>query len=66
MNILKLKGKMVEKGLNAESLANATGVSRATIYRKLDDSERFTIGEAKIIKEVLELITEEAHEIFLA
>lgn len=66
MNILKLKGKMVEKGINAESLANATGVSRATIYRKLDDSEKITIGEAKIIKEVLELSNEEAHEIFLA
>ena len=65
MNILKLRGKIVEKGINVETLANNINIDRATLYRKLNDGERFTIGEALRIKDVLNLSVEEACSIFL-
>jgi plasmid maintenance system antidote protein VapI len=64
MEILKLKGKMVEKGCSPEALAEKIGVDRSTIYRKLGCGEKFTIGEAQKIKNVLDLSNEEATAIF--
>lgn len=64
MNIPKLKGKMVEKGINVETLAKKLKMDRSTLYRKLDAAERFTIGDAQKIKTELELTTEEATSIF--
>lgn len=64
MKILKLRGKMVEKGMNVGSLASAMNIDRATLYRKLNDSEKFTVGEVAKINDVLELTKEEAYDIF--
>lgn len=64
MKILKLRGKMVERGMNVETLASIMGIDRATLYRKLSDGEKFTIGDAKKIKAALMLTNEEANEIF--
>lgn len=64
MDIAKLKGKLVEKGMNVETLAGLIGSERSTMYRKLNNAEKITIGEAKKIKEVLEIPTEEAVAIF--
>ena len=65
MNINKLKGIIVENGLNVEQLAGAIGIDRATLYRKLNEFEKITIGEAIKIKGVLQLNDEDACEIFL-
>lgn len=65
MNINKLKGKIVEKEMNVESLAAIIGVDRSSLYRKLNNGEKLTIGEAIKIKSALELSNEEACEIFL-
>jgi plasmid maintenance system antidote protein VapI len=64
MKVLKLRGKMVEKGMNVEALAVEIGVDRATLYRKLRSYEKITIGEALKIKSALDLTNEEASEIF--
>lgn len=66
MKVNKLKGKIVERGMNIESLAKMIGVDRATLYRKLNDAEKITIGEAAKIKEVLEISDSDAYDIFLA
>ena len=66
MNVLKLKGKMVEKEVGAEALAAYIGIDKSSIYRKLNNAEKITIGEAAKIKEALKLTDEEAYEIFLA
>lgn len=65
MNVNKLKGKIIEKGLNVESLGELIGIDRSSMYRKLS-SGRFTIAEAKKIKNVLDLTNEEACDIFFA
>lgn len=64
MNIKKLKGKMVEKGLNVESLATHMDIDRSTLYRKLTDAEKFTVGEVQKLKDILNLTTDDASDIF--
>ena len=64
MNVNKLKGKIVEKGLNIEGLAKLIGTDRSTLYRKLNASDKITIGDAIKIKNVLELTEVEATDIF--
>lgn len=63
-NVMKLKGKIVENGYNQESFAEAIGMSKATLIRRLADGN-FTIGEASRIIDVLHLTKNEATEIFL-
>ena len=65
MNLHKLKGKIVEKGWNVETLAEHIGVERSSMYRKLNNFEKITIGEAKKITKALNLSNEEASSIFL-
>lgn len=66
MNINKLKGKIVEKGMNVEKLADAIGVDRSSLYRKINNAEKITIGEAARIKDALCLDDADAYDIFLA
>ena len=66
MDINKLKGKIIEKGMNVEKLAELIGVDRSSLYRKLNNAEKITIGEAGKIKDVLELTGDEAYNIFFA
>ena len=65
MNLQMLRGKMVEKGFNVERLSAEIGIDRATLYRKLNKTDKFTIGEAVRIKVALCLTNEEASAIFL-
>ena len=65
MNIGKLKGKIAEKGLNVDVLAEKIGIHRSSLYRKLDNAEKITIGEAMKMKDALDLSNAEAYEIFL-
>lgn len=65
MNVLKLKGKIVENGLTVPKVAKAADIDRSMMYRKLK-AGRFTVGEAGRIKEALNLTNEEAVEIFLS
>lgn len=65
MDINKLRGKLVEKQVNVETLAKMIGTERSTMYRKFNNAEKITIGEAVKIKSVLGLTDAEATEIFL-
>ena len=66
VNVNKLKGKLVELGMNVETLASRIGMDRATLYRRMADGDNFTIGEAAAISRELELTAEEVHAIFFA
>lgn len=65
VNANKLRGKIVEKGISVGKVADLIGMNRSSLYRKLNDSEKLTIGEAIKLKNVLELSNYEAFEIFL-
>lgn len=65
VNVNKLKGKIVENELTIAELAENMGLDRSTLYRKLNlDGETFTIKEANLICNALNLSKQEAMEIF--
>lgn len=67
VNINKLKGKMVECGMNVEKLSDKIGVDKSTLYRKLStNGENFTIKEANLIAKELNLTYSEVNSIFFA
>lgn len=67
INVLKLKGKMVERGVTTEDLAKQLGIDRTTLYRKFkNNGSSFTIREANEIVCFLKLSKEDANAIFFA
>lgn len=53
VNINKLKGRIVEAGINVDILATKIGCDKATLYRRLSDN-----GETFLIREVDAIIRE--------
>ena len=67
VNTDKLRGKIVEKRMNVDSLALAVGINPSTLYRRLNGGGgAFTIEEADKIASLLELTAEELNHIFFA
>ncbi len=62
----KLRGKIIEKGLNQTMLAKKVGIDRSTLNRKLKDGGTFTIEEANKIAIALGISGSEAISIFFA
>lgn len=66
MNVNKLKGKIVSNGMNVGELAEVIGIDKSSLYRKLNNFEKITIGEALKMKDALSMNNDEACEIFLS
>lgn len=67
VNINKLKGKIVECGLNVTELAYKIGIDRTTLYRKINsDGKNITIKEADLIAKELRLTYDEVNAIFFS
>lgn len=67
VNVNKLKGKIVECGLNISKLADLIGIDKATLYRKIgDEGQKITIKEVDSISKELNLSKEEVNEIFFS
>lgn len=67
VNTNKLKGKIVECGLNISELAELIGIDKATLYRKINaNGQTLTIREADIISKELNLSREEVNDIFFS
>jgi hypothetical protein len=64
VNILKLKAVLVEKGKDVNFLADAMGTSKATVYRKFDSPDNFTVGDVDRISEALGLAADKVNAIF--
>lgn len=66
VNISKLKGKIVERGLSIPKLSGMIGINKATLYRKIKaGGYKITIGEAELIATALKLNADELNSIFL-
>lgn len=67
VNTNKLKGKIVECGLNISELAELIGIDKATLYRKINaNGQTITIKEADMISKELKLSKEEVNDIFFS
>lgn len=65
VNILKLKGKIVEAGLNISTLSKELSIDRSTFYRKLnEDGTEFTIKEVSVMINKLNLTFNDVENIF--
>lgn len=65
VDVEKLKSTIYEKKSTPGKLASSIGIDRATLYRKLNRSESFNIGEVNKICKTLDLTKSEAVDIFL-
>ena len=67
VNVNKFKGKIVEKGLNIEKVAESIKMDKATLYRKLNQSgQTLTIKEVDLLANTLELSIDEVVAIFFS
>lgn len=67
VNINRLKGKIVERGMSIATLAEALEIDRSTLYRKLEnDGAGLLVRDANKIATVLDLTRDEAVSIFFA
>lgn len=65
VNVNKLKGKIVEKGISVSKLAEILNLAPSTLYRKLNNNgDTLTIRQADGIVKALGLNSKEANEIF--
>ena len=66
INVLKLKGKIVEAGYNNETFADALSMDASTFYRKIKTQGlSFTIEQMLKMVDVLKLSRDDARDIFL-
>lgn len=65
LDVLKLKGKIIEKGKSVESVSADLGINPATFYRKMKNNS-FEIREACKLIEILSLTSEEVNAIFFS
>lgn len=64
-NVRRLKGKIVEYGINVDILAKEIGINKSTLYRKINSGgENITVSEVKKISKILKLSKDEICEIF--
>lgn len=66
MNVLKLKSKMVEKGISAKQISKELNISLSSFYRRLSNNngDSIKIEEAMIIGKCLNLTEREMCFIF--
>ena len=62
----KIKGKIVENGFTLETLANAIGMSRQTLSKKIKGRKEFTISEVEAICRELKISDDELVSYFFA
>lgn len=60
------KAQLKVKRRTVKDIAEAVGVSEATLYRKINGTSDFTRNEIQLIRQYLNLCAEEVDEIFFA
>lgn len=64
VNVQKLRGRMVEMSISADSLAKKIGINVGTLYRRFKNPDGFTVQEVYSIAEELQLSAQELDSIF--
>ncbi len=57
---------MVELSVSTETLAESMGINVATLYRRFNEPDSFTVGEVRQIAKMLNLTADEVDAIFFA
>ena len=64
INSNMLRGKIIERGLTVEKLAEIMGINTSTLYRKLSNGDTMLVRDANAIVRALKLSADEAIAIF--
>lgn len=64
VDTMLLRKKILEKNTNVAEVACKMGIDKATLYRRIANSDTFTIGEVGKLVEALNLTHREAVSIF--
>lgn len=64
VNVDLLRTKIINAGFNIPMLAVRMEINPATLYRRMSNTETFTIGEATKISDILHLTSDESIAIF--
>lgn len=62
----KLKKEISQRCTNISEVAAQMGIDKATLYRRIADSDSFTIGEVDKLVSILALSASDAVSIFFA
>lgn len=66
MKIQEVKGRMVAKAIDGDTLAKKMHMNPSTFYRKMKaGGDNFTVENLQVMKDVLELNAEEAVSILI-
>jgi predicted transcriptional regulator len=65
-NLEALKQKIRESGMMVSAVAEKSGITRATLYQRLNGNADFRVSEALNIADTLHLSKEEADSIFFS
>ena len=66
VDIVRLKAKMAEKKHTVSTLADALGIDKTTLYRKMSDRSDFSINEVDKIIVALKLDRADVNSIFFS
>lgn len=65
-NTLKLKGKIMEKGMTIQSLADEMNITSVALSSKINNKSEFRVSEINTIVAKLQLSNQEILSIFFA
>ena len=65
VNTKKLRGKIIEKGLNYEKMAELLNISSCTFGKKIRNISSFTLNEAAVMIITLDIPVSEIVDYFL-
>lgn len=64
VNIEKLKTALKDQSISIDQVADTLGCDRATIYRRFQQSTKFTVDEVDRLSKLLNLSAEKMQQIF--
>ncbi|MDR1567505.1 MAG: helix-turn-helix domain-containing protein [Streptococcaceae bacterium] len=66
INVSILRGKIVERNMTQEVVADEMGINRSTFYRKMKEyGKQFTVEEVQKLAKILSLTSDDVMKIFL-
>jgi transcriptional regulator with XRE-family HTH domain len=65
VNTKKLRGKIIERGLNYEKVAECLNVSSCTFGKKMRNISAFTLNEVEVLIKLLNIPVSEIVDYFL-
>lgn len=65
-DVKKLKEKIRDTGLTMTAIGRRTGITRETLYNKINGTSEFKASEIAAVSDILQLSNEERDKIFFA